>query len=258
MRMQIDNLSCGYGARTVIHKASFSVALGQVHCILGPNGSGKTALLKTLAGLLPPRAGNCTVNGRNLFASSAREKAEMISFVPQSHAPVFPFAVLDVVVMGLVGRRSIWSGPSCSDWTAAEQALDKTGMTSFAMRPYSGLSGGERQMVLIARALAQGSSFILLDEPASSLDFANQTKSLRLLRDLADAGHGILMSSHNPEHALRYATHVQTVHNGRITTVENPATALDSEMLERVYGLRFMVSNVCSGGQDYPVCIPIG
>jgi iron complex transport system ATP-binding protein len=256
MTLRATNLDCGYTDMPNVKGASFTLREGEFLCLLGPNGSGKTALLKTLAGLLPVRRGGFEIDGTDMLNAAPRERAGMLAYVPQTHAPVFPFAVKDVVVMGRAGRWALWAGPDASDWDAAESALATTGMTDFADRAYSQLSGGERQMVMLARALAQGTRFLILDEPAASLDFCNQQKMLNLLRDLAAGGKGIVMASHNPEHALRCATHVAIVRNHRLECLGNPLSALTPELLQDLYNIRFIVSWVGEGARRVPVCVP--
>jgi len=254
--LEAVDLSCGYSRDAVVNRARFSMAPGEFHCLLGPNGSGKTAFFKTLAGLLKPLSGSIRADGVNLLSAGPGERAELLAFVPQHHAPVFPFAVTDVVVMGRAGRRPGWAGPSSRDWDAVAEALETTGMADFAQRPYSQLSGGERQMVMIARAIAQGARYLILDEPASGLDFANQTRTLRLLGDLARSGRGILMSSHHPEHALRHASRVETLSRGVLTLLGSPAESLDGVLLEKIYGIPFRVVSVDGRAGPIPVCVP--
>lgn len=256
MMLRVNNLDCGYGSRPNVHGASFDLKAGEFLCLLGPNGSGKTAFLKTIAGLLPARGGEYEVAGIDMLHASPEKRAKLVSYVPQTHAPVFPFRVRDVVVMGRAGSWSLWEGPSAADWAAADEALETTGLSLFASRAYSLLSGGERQMVMIARALAQGTQFILLDEPAASLDFSNQMRMLNLLKALKESGKGIIMASHNPEHALRYATHVAAIRNHRMHHLGSPLVALTPELLQDLYNIRFLISWVYDGAKRIPVCVP--
>jgi iron complex transport system ATP-binding protein len=254
--LRVNNLDCGYGAKPNVFGATFTLKPGEFLCLLGPNGSGKTAFLKTIAGLLPARGGEYEVDGFDMLRASPEKRASLVSYVPQTHAPVFPFSVRDVVVMGRAGRWSLWEGPSSADWAAADEAMATTGLSRFSGRAYSLLSGGERQMVMIARALAQGTQFILLDEPAASLDFSNQVMMLNLLQRLAQSGKGIIMASHNPEHALRYATHVAAVRNHRLHFLGSPLTAVTPEFLHELYNVRFLISSVYDGARRIPVCVP--
>lgn len=256
MILKTSGLNCGYTSTPNVENASFTLKEGEFLCLLGPNGSGKSALLKTLAGLLPARGGSFEIGDTDMLNAPADKRATLIAYVPQSHSPVFPFTVRDVVVMGRAGRWAMWAGPSGDDWNATDEAIDTTGLTAFADRPYSMLSGGERQMVMIARALAQGTRFLLLDEPATSLDFGNQQRMLSLLRNLAAGGKGVVMASHNPEHAMRCATHVATIRNHRLAYLGNPMAALTPELLHELYNIRFFVSWVSDGAKRVPVCVP--
>jgi iron complex transport system ATP-binding protein len=250
------NLDCGYTTVPNVVGATFALKTGEFLCLLGPNGSGKTALLKTLAGILPVRGGSFEIDGVNMLGAPAAKRASLLAYVPQSHAPVFPFAVRDVVVMGRAGRWPLWAGPEKPDWEAADEALETTGMADFALRPYSAISGGERQMVMIARALAQGSDFLLLDEPASSLDFGNQQRMLRLLTKLAASGKGIVMASHNPEHALRSANRIATIRNRTLECLGAPEACITARLLHELYNINFLVCRVRDGSREIPVCVP--
>jgi len=257
MTLRVENLSCGYlRKKTNVTEASFKLLKGEFLCLLGPNGSGKTALLKTLAGILPVRSGHYEINGMDMLSVSARERARLLAYVPQSHAPVFPFSVEDVVVMGRAGHWKRWGAPGTADWDAAMEALETTGMSGLRGRRYSELSGGERQMILIARALAQGAEIIALDEPASSLDFGNQLRLLQLLQHLARKGHAVLMTSHHPEHALRYATHVATLQHHHLEWLGNPREALTAEKLKTLYRIEFLVDAITDANANrIPVCV---
>lgn len=257
MSLKLTAVDCGYTRRLNVQAADLELHPGDFHCLLGLNGCGKTSLLKTMAGLLPLRGGSYCIDGVDMAHASAQARAGRLAYVPQSHSPVFPFAVSDVVVMGRAGSWPRWSGPSSQDWDVAQEALETIGLMHCADRPYSELSGGERQMVMIARALAQGSRYIVLDEPAASLDLANQARLLSLLRQLAEAGKGILMTSHHPEHALRYASHVAIIREHRMRCLGAPATALTAERLREIYQIDFIVQemDVPEFGR-LPFCIP--
>jgi iron complex transport system ATP-binding protein len=257
MSLELNAVDCGYTRQLNVRAADLELLPGEFHCLLGLNGCGKTALLKTLAGLLPLRGGSYYIDGVDMAHATAHERSGCLAYVPQSHSPVFPFAVSDVVVMGRAGNWPRWAGPSERDWQLAQEALETIGLLHCAERPYSELSGGERQMVMIARALAQGSRYIVLDEPAASLDLANQARLLSLLERLAAQGKGILMTSHNPEHALRYASHVAIIREHRMRCLGAPASELTAERLREIYHIDFIVQHmeVPEHGR-LPFCIP--
>jgi iron complex transport system ATP-binding protein len=257
MPLVLDHVSCGYTHQPVLTDASLTVEAGEFVCLLGPNGSGKSVLLKTLAGILRPLRGRILLAGREWSEWTAPERAARIAYVPQAHAPLFAFRVLDVVAMARTARWPLWSGPTRADWRAAEAALAAVEMSAFAERRYTELSGGERQMVLLARALAQEARFLVLDEPASSLDFGNQVRVLQTLRRLVREGLGVLMATHHPEHALRCATRVAVVGDGRLEPATAPAVVLTAERLEAIYRVPFVLVELRDrAGQTFSLCAP--
>ncbi len=256
MTLELDQLACGYGRQPVLTGVDLTVDGGELVCLLGPNGSGKTALLKTLAGLLAPLGGQVRIDGRAWADWPARERARLLAYVPQAHAPVFAFKVRDVVVMGRTAQWPLWSGPTPRDWRAAEAALSLVQMDAFADRLYTEISGGERQMTMIARALAQEARFLALDEPASSLDFGNQARMLQTLRRLVKSGIGVLMATHHPEHALRCASRVAIMRDGRLQRAGPPEEIVTAASLESVYRVPFVVSELpCDQPKPIRVCV---
>jgi iron complex transport system ATP-binding protein len=230
------DLSIGYGDRVVGRGLDVSLREGEVLALLGPNGSGKTTLLKTLLGILRPLAGEALIDGRSIAAWSARERARRIAYVPQSHAPTFAFTVESVVLMGRTAHGNLFSRPSATDREVTARALERFGIAALAARPYTMISGGERQLVLLARALAQEPRFIVLDEPTASLDFGNQGKVMRELRALAAAGHGVLFTTHDPNHALRAADRAFLMRDGCGIAEGRVRDVLTRAQLEALYG----------------------
>ena len=180
--LEVQDLAVGYPGRTVGQGIGFSLAPGEVLALLGPNGSGKTTLLKTLLGLLPPHAGQLWLDGRPLAAWTARERAQRMAFVPQAAAPGFAYSVEQLVMMGRSAHQGLFDRPSAADRVAVASALQRLGLQALAARPATEISGGERQLSLIARALAQDARLLVLDEPTASLDFGNQGRVLREMR----------------------------------------------------------------------------
>src|SRR5438128_5336082 len=199
------NLTIGYHDREVGRGLDVALAQGEVLALLGPNGGGKTTLLKTLLGILKPLGGEVLIGDRPLAKFSIRERARRIAYVPQTHAPTFAFTVETVVLMGRTAHAGLFSRPSARDREIARQSLAHFDIGHLRERPYTMISGGERQLVLLARALAQEPQFIVLDEPTASLDFGNQGKVMREIRALAAGGHGVLFTTHDPNHAVRAA-----------------------------------------------------
>jgi iron complex transport system ATP-binding protein len=228
-------LTIGYSDRVVGRGLDVALAQGEVLALLGPNGGGKTTLLKTLLGILPPLAGEALVEGRSLGALSIRERARAIAYVPQLHTPTFAFTVESVVLMGRTAHGNLFSRPSAKDREVAHAALVRFGIDHLGERPYTMISGGERQLVLLARALAQEPQFIVLDEPTASLDFGNQGKVMREIRALAASGHGVLFTTHDPNHALRAADRAYLLRDGT-RIAEGPVDdVLTRSQLEALY-----------------------
>jgi iron complex transport system ATP-binding protein len=229
------DLTIGYSDRVVGRGLDVTLAQGEVLALLGPNGSGKTTLLKTLLGLLAPLAGAALIDGRSLAAYSIRERARRIAYVPQVHTPTFAFTVETLVLMGRTAHGNLFSRPSAADRAIAARALEQFGIAHLAQRSYTMISGGERQLVLLARALAQEPQFIVLDEPTASLDFGNQGKVMREIRTLAASGHGVLFTTHDPNHAMRAADRAYLLRDGQRIADGNVAEVLTREQLVELY-----------------------
>jgi iron complex transport system ATP-binding protein len=229
------DLTIGYPDRTVGSGLDVALSTGEVLALLGPNGGGKTTLLKTLLGLLKPKAGEVRLGDKPLDNYSIRERARVVAYVPQVHISTFAFTVETVVLMGRTAHGSLFSRPSGQDRAVAQAALERFGIAALANRPYTMISGGERQLVLLARALAQEPQFIVLDEPTASLDFGNQGKVMREIRALAKSGHGVLFTTHDPNHALRAADRAYLLREGARIADGPVATVLNREQLEALY-----------------------
>ena len=258
MKLEIRGLSCGYGGQPVLSGVTLDVSPGEVLCILGKNGIGKTTLFRTLLGSLAPLSGEVLLGGGDLFSLSRRERARRIAYVPQSHNPPFAFTVSDIVLMGRTGQASPFSAPSRRDKALAEDALERLGIAHLGRRAYTKISGGERQMALIARALCQGADFLFLDEPAGSLDVANQTRVLGIVRDLAATGKGVVFTSHDPNHALLLGARVAAIKEKGELVTGNAADTITAEAACALYGVRAEVMDVYDeeGGRDVKVFVP--
>jgi iron complex transport system ATP-binding protein len=251
--IEARDLVIGYADRIIARDIHVGVRAGEVVCLLGPNGCGKTTLFKSLLGLLGPLAGSVWVAGRPIADMPRQQLARSVAYVPQAHVSVFPYRVLDMVLMGRTAHFGLFSAPSEADRQQARSALDLLGIGPLADREYTRISGGQRQLALIARALAQDAPAIIMDEPTASLDFGNQALVLREVTRLARRGLGIVMSTHDPDHALAIASRVLLLHEGRVIADGHPREVLTEGTLEAVYGVPVSVE-VLSGGRL--TCVP--
>ncbi|MEO6268740.1 MAG: ABC transporter ATP-binding protein [Lautropia sp.] len=253
MSLVAEGLAVGHGERTVVAGISIVIATGEVFCLLGPNGCGKTTLFRTLLGLLPPLAGTVSLDGAPMSALSRRAIARRIAYVPQAHSPAFPFTVNDVVLMGRTPHLGLFSRPGREDRRRVDAALSRLGIADLAGADYSRLSGGQRQLVLIARALAGDAAFLVMDEPTASLDYGNQSLVLKQIRSLASQGIGILLSSHDPDHVLAIGDRAVLIRDGAILRQGSLYQVMDSTILSRLYGMAVEVVSLPDGRR---VCLP--
>jgi len=231
--LTVQGLSWQYRGRPILRDISFTVHRGSLTAILGRNGSGKSTLLRCLAGLVPLPRGAVWVDGQDLSQLSIPRRARLLGYLPQFHAPVFPFSVREVVVTGRAA--GIRLTPTAADYQAAQEALQWVGIAQLADRPYTELSGGERQLVLIARIVAQAPPIILLDEPLAHLDLGNQVHLLHLLQNLAGQGTTIVAVLHDPTLALSYGSHHLFLKDGRIQWLPEEARR-HGAFLSDIYG----------------------
>ena len=222
-----------------LRRASLGLGEGEVLFLLGPNGSGKTTLLECLGGLRRPAGGRVLLGDLDLYSLPSAERARAIAYVPQLHRPVFGYRVEEVVLLGRAPHLKTFSTPRRRDREIARRALAGVGLEHLAGRPYTELSGGELRLVLVARGLAQGAHFLLLDEPDAHLDPKNRHRVLGLLGDLAAGGRGVLVTTHDPNAALRYAQRVALLSGGEVLAEGPTDRVLVPEQLSRAYGLSF-------------------
>lgn len=232
------NVSFGYHGRRVLNDASLSLATGELVCLLGANGAGKSTLLKIMLGILKPQRGEVNLNGRPLAIQSRRQVAQRIAYVPQVHVAPFPYTVREVVLMGRLPATGFLRAASSTDHDKVQEIIQRIGIGHLADRPYTEVSGGERQLALIARALAQEASLLVMDEPLSGLDYGHQMRLLARLEQLAADGYGILMTTHDPDQSLVGCDRVTLLIGGRIAADGAPDEVLTPESIEQLYGVR--------------------
>ena len=253
MQLEARDLAIGYRGHLVGRDIALSLAPGEVLCLLGPNGAGKTTLFRTLLGLQPALAGAVLIDGAPLAALPPAEIARRLAYVPQAHVTEFSFTVLDVVLMGRTARLKAFASPGAHDERIAHEKLATLGIAELAAHDYTRISGGQRQLALIARALAQEAPILVLDEPTASLDFGNQALVLARIRELATQDFGIVLSTHDPDHALMVATRVAIIADGGLRAIGPPAEVITAEMLSAIYRTEVLVEQTPSG---HRVCVP--
>ena len=257
MTLAARGLGFGFRDHAVGRALDCSLGAGEVVCLLGPNGSGKSTLMRTLLGLLPRLAGEVTLDGRDLAAWHAAERARRLAWVPQAADSYFDFSLREMVEMGRTAHRGVFASPASRDREIAHAALERLGIAQLADRPIHGVSGGERQLALIARALATEAGYLVMDEPTANLDYGNQSRVLEEVARLRESGIGVLVSTHHPEHAFRLADRVLLLAAGSLVAQGPTLATLTSAALSSLYGRPIEVVPVrTAGGAEARVCLP--
>ena len=253
-----EDLAIGHGARIVSHGIRLALRPGTVTVLLGPNGGGKTTLLRTLLGLLPPLAGRVLLDGRDLSRLPRVVVARRLAYVPQAASGGFAFKAREVVAMGRAAQLPLLAAPGRRDRELAEAALVRLGIGHLADRPVTTLSGGERQLVLIARALVQEAACVVMDEPTASLDFGNQAVVLEQVRGLAQNGLAVLLTTHHPDHAFLVADQVALLpRGGTLIGPGAPDALITAHSLRVMYGIETAVGAVRTSQGMQHACVPV-
>ena len=257
MLIDVQGLCFSYGQTPVLRELSFSAPAGALIAVLGPNGVGKSTLFRCLLGLLRPQAGSIRLDGQALETLSRRQLARLAAYIPQSAAPTFEYTVRDTVLMGTTGSLGLLAQPGRAERDRAQAALEQLGIGALAERSVARISGGERQLVLLARALVQQARILLMDEPTANLDYGKQHRVMQQIAALTGEGYTVLLSTHNPEHALRYASHVLALKDGGLAAWGETDTTLDAALIESLY--RFPVQLVAHETEQGSVrsCVPL-
>lgn len=262
--LEVHNISFAYPRHPVLEELNLHINPGELVCLLGPNGCGKTTFLDCIMGWLKPQKGEILLQGVSLDKASSKYIARNLAYVPQSHEKTFPYTVNEMVLMGRASYLGMFQSPTNNDFNIAEEALEKVGISHLKDRPYTKLSGGEGQLVMVARALAQETPFIIMDEPTAHLDFNNEMKILEIIVHLIKTTNlSVLMATHIPNHCFYFEnnsipTRVALLKKQKILAEGRASEVLREENLEELYQVRTRVVDYeFENGQSLKQVIPI-
>lgn len=250
--IEAKNISFSYDKKEILHNINFELFQGDVLSLIGKNGCGKTTLLKILLGILKSK-GEIKIASKNINSYKNKELAKLISYVPQTHQIPFDYKVFDVVLMGRLAHINLFSNFSSKDKKIALNALEKVGISHLKDKIYSKISGGERQLCFIARALTQESKIIFMDEPVTGLDYGNQLKLLKFLKELSNEGYTFIKTTHYPDHALYASNKVMMLQDGKVLDIGNIDEKLTTKNIKELYDVEV---EIISKENGYKFCIP--
>ncbi len=262
MTLLVQNGTCGYSAaRPILQNINFSVEPGEVLCILGPNGAGKSTLFKSMLRLIPMLGGALMIDGEDTRNWPRSKLAKTIGYIPQATSPAFAYSVADIILMGRTAYLGMFASPRQEDIAIAEAVVDELNISKLLDKRYTELSGGEKQLVLIARALVQQPQILVMDEPTAALDFGNQQLVLQQISLLSQQGLGIIMASHFPDHAFLYSHKALLLKDGSIYSIGNPGDVITEESLCDLYSVSTRIINTGvyskTANAEVKVCVPL-
>jgi iron complex transport system ATP-binding protein len=244
LSIEVKNLSFGYDERLVLDGINFTIPENRLVSILGPNGVGKSTLFNCILGLLKGYTGQIFLNGRDVKTLSIKEMAKTVAFIPQSHNPSFNFSVADIVLMGTTVQVSTFARPGKHQVALVDAALEKIGISHLRERGYNQISGGERQLVLLARALVQEAKILILDEPTANLDYGNQIRVLMQIQSLTREGYTIIQSTHNPDQTFLFSDTVLAMKGGKIVACGVPGDIYTEELIRNLYAAEVKIQSL--------------
>jgi len=254
LSIAVSNLSFSYDDRLILKQISFAAQDNQLLSILGANGVGKSTLFRCMLGLLKGYSGEILLHGKNLKTMSIIEIAKSVAYIPQSHYPSFNYSVFDMVLMGTTHQVSMISKPGKKQLQLVEQALERLGICHLKNRGYTQISGGERQLVLMARALVQEAKILILDEPTANLDYGNQIRVLTQIKSLAKEGYTIIQSTHNPDQTFLFSDTVMAMKDGEIAAWGQPGDIFTEDLIRNLYAAEVTINSLYD--DRVRVCIP--
>lgn len=257
MTIEIKNLSFSYGESQILHDVNFTAKEGELIAILGPNGAGKSTLFKCILKFPRGYSGDIYFNGKSSRDMSNVEIAKSIAYIPQSCDPVFNYTVKDMVLMGTTASIGTLQMPKQEQVDTAMDALEMLGISHLANRGVKRISGGEWQLAMIARALAQKAKIIIMDEPTANLDYGNQTKVMRMIKHLTIKGYTIIMSTHNPDQALIFADTAFVLKEGRVIADGPINEVMTNEIMQKLYNVDVTIFEHNINGETVKTCVPI-
>jgi len=235
--LQIKHVDCGYRNKCIVNNINLTVDKPEILCVLGPNGVGKTTFYKTILGFIPKLKGEIMVDHIQMEKYKRQELSKKIAYVPQASRIVFNFSVQEVILMGRTSYGDAFGIPKKEDMKIVKLAIDQLGLQDLEDMNYNHLSGGQQQLVLIARAIVQSADLLIMDEPTSNLDYGNQLRVLEVIGKLRDQGKSIVMTTHSPEHALIYGDKAVVFFDGKISHMDKPANIITDELIRKIYNI---------------------
>lgn len=245
MKLEVKDLCFSYGKNSVLKNINTTVKSGEVVGILGPNGVGKSTLFRCLLGFLRPNSGEVLIDGKNINTISKKELSAYMAYIPQSYNPVFNHTVLDTVLMGLTNQLGLFQVPSDIHEKKALEALNLLGIGHLKDRGSMKISGGERALMLVARALVQDAKILILDEPTANLDFKNACNVMKRITALAKEGYSVIISSHDPNQVLTYCSRIITLKDGSILS-DAQNREISDKLLSKLYGVNIQKCDKCN------------
>lgn len=251
--LDVKNLNFYYGDNHILKNISFNAESGSLWGLMGPNGSGKTTFFKCILGFLKPASCQMQINEIEYKKLNTHKLAKLISYVPQEHKPPFPFTVKEIVLMGRSPHMGGIFGLKKEDYIEAEKSMEMVDILDIADKPVTALSGGQRQLTLIARSIAQNAPIMILDEPTSALDFNNQISIWKILKKLSNNGKLIIACSHDPNHLLWFAENTLVIKNGETLATGKTEDIITGDLLKEIYGNEYNILQYGSNKMIQPV-----
>ena len=259
MKLEVRDAQCGYNKKNpTLSYVNFAVESGEVCSVLGPNGVGKSTLFKSILGLIPLIKGQVLIDGEDIARWSPARMAETVAYVAQSHIPPFPYQVKDVVMLGRVGKIGPMGTPTAEDYRIVENAMADMGVDHLRDKVYTDISGGELQLVMIARALAQQPRMLVLDEPTAALDYGNVVRVIGKVRELASKGYAVVMTTHSPDHAFMCNSKVVLLQRELPMKFGDAIDIITEKNMKQAYGINVkIVEFVNTNNEIMRMCAPV-